>query len=263
ELPAKESKPLALPIKKIDLTVKNGGLKVTEKAGETVELSQINSKVNLRPLGQQTNFEIDVNLAGKGKESKLRAEGRIEPKKKTGWRLAGTSGDLTIEVNDLELASLGPLFALAGVEVQAEGEVCADIRTEIEDGQVKVLEGIVKSKDLGVGLNRLKGEALTSGRLDAEVKLQRENELVNIEKLLIDGDWVSVTASGFVPTTLVSLTEFLKPSSAYNLKGSFKFDLAEVLSQMPRTFGLREGMEITSGQISGEIDMSGGKISSQ
>ncbi|MFC1739802.1 hypothetical protein ACFL1G_12260, partial [Planctomycetota bacterium] len=263
ELLAKESKPLALPIKKIDLTVNDGGLKVTDQQGETVELSQIDSKVNLRPLGQQTNFDIDVNLAGKGKGTKLSAEGRIEPKKKTGWKLTGTSGDLTIEVNDLELASLGLLFALAGVEVQAEGEVSANIQTEIEDGQVKALEGIVKSKDLGVGLNRFKGEALTSSQLDAEVKLQRENELINIEKLLIDGDWASVTASGFVPTTLVSLTEFLMPSSAYNLKGSFKFDLAEVFSQMPRTFGLREGMEITSGQISGDIQAYQGNIQSQ
>ena len=45
-------------------------------------------------------------------------------------------GGVTVEVDDLELASLAPLLALAGVQLEVRGKVTADIDTKIEAGHL-------------------------------------------------------------------------------------------------------------------------------
>jgi len=246
--------PVALPIKRIDLIVNNGNLKVTDSQTETVELSGINSRLNLRPPGRQTNFDIDMTVVDKDRKSKIHADAQITPHRRTGWAMKGTSGNLTVEVNDLDLRSLGPIFALAGVEVQAKGSVSANIASEIKDGRVENLTGTVKGKDLNIIISQLKGDRLKSSSLDVAIKLHSERELINIDRLEIQSDWIDVKASGVVPKTFGSLAEFTKADSKYDLKGSFKCNLAAAVSQMPRTFGLKEGTKVTSGQLSGYIE---------
>jgi len=86
--------------------------------------------------------------------------------------------------------------------------------------------------------------------------LNREKETINIDDLQIKSDWASVTASGAVPTTLKSFADFFQADSNYNLTGSFDCDLAAVLAQMPKTLGLKEGTQMTSGRLNGNIETS-------
>ncbi len=249
----RESQPIVLPIKRIDLVVNNGDLKVADRRFGAAELSQINSKVNLRPPGQQTKFDVNMTVVGEGNQSKISAAGQIAPPRK-GWSLKGTSGDFAVEVNDLDLASLGSVFALAGVEIQAKGSVSANVKSEIKDGQLGSSSGTIKARDLDIGGPVLKGDRLKTSRLDVDMKLQRQKDTINIDSLQVNTDWLSATASGVVPTTSKSLAEFLEPDSAYSLKGNFECDLGTVLSQMPNMFGLKEGTKVTSGQLNGSIE---------
>lgn len=252
--PEKRTQSIGIPIKKIDLIVNNGNLKVAGRQAETVEVSQINSRVNLRPPGQRTKFDMNVAVADEGKASQVSAEGQITPKKKTGWSLKGTSGDFTIEVNDLDVEHLGPLFALAGVDFEGKGRISANIKSEIEDGKIENLKGAVKGRGLDITSGQLKGDRLKSNVLDVAIELESNEELININELEIQADWLKAQANGAVPTTFKSVAEFVQPDSIYNLRGSFECDLAALLSQMPRTFGLKEGMRVTSGKLSGDIE---------
>jgi hypothetical protein len=254
---------VVLPIKEIDLVVKNGNVKVTDERAETVEFSRLNTTVNLRPPGEQTKFDANMTVGGEGKESKIIAGGRVTPGKKTGWSLKGTSGELVVEVNNLDVGSLGPIFALAGAGIQGKGLVSGNIESEIKDGRIESLSGTIKGKDLDVTGDKLKGDRLKSSRVDVAVKMKRQEGLINIERLWVDGDWVNVDASGSVPTTLGSVREFLTAKSAQHLTGSFEVNLGELLSQMPRTFGVREGLNITSGRLSGNVEVSEGEIRGQ
>jgi len=246
---------LVLPIERIDLIVNDGNVKVTDSKAGTVELAQINSKVDLRPPGQQTNFDINLAVVSQGKHSQVHTQGRISPvETKTGWTLKGTSGDVAIEVNDLDLESLAPLFTMAGVDVQAKGVVSADIDSRIKDGQLESMNGIVKAKNLDVTLAELQGDRLKTSSLDVDVKVHREVSTIKIDNLSLKSDWAVVNAAGTVPTTLGAFTEFIKPDSAYDLKADFDFDLPAVSSQMPHTLGLKEGMQITSGKLKGDIE---------
>jgi hypothetical protein len=253
---SKKRKPVTLPINKIDMTVTDGSLRVTDAKAKTVELSHISSKVDLRPLGQGTTFNIIATVADKAKESKISAQGKVRPKKKTGWNFKGTSGDFTVEVNDLDLASLGPILALGGIDIKAQGKVSANLTSEVKDGRIADLSGTIKGKDLDVSGGQLKGDQFKTSALNVGVKLSSAKEVINVDKLDVHSDWLDAEASGVVPKTFKSLSEFVKPDSAYALKGRFQCDLAQALSQMPRTFRLKEGMKVTSGRLSGDIETS-------
>jgi autotransporter translocation and assembly factor TamB len=246
-----------LPLKKIDLIVNDGSVKVTDRQARIVELSQINSKVDLRPPGRRTDFDVTLAVVDKDKQSQVHTAGHINPKRtKTGWSFEGTSGDFVIEVNDLDLESLAPFFTLAGLEVQAEGVVSVCLDSQIKDGRVENLNGIINATNLDVTAAGLKGDRIKTGTLDVDVKLSHKADAINIDKLQLKSDWADVTASGTVPTTFKSLSDFLQPDSNYDLQAGFDCDLAAVLSQMPETLGIKEGTEITAGRLNGNIQTS-------
>jgi len=134
--PAKETEPIVLPIKQIDMTVNNGQFKVIDPQGQSVKLSRINTKLNLKPPGQQTNFDLNMSVADGNKQSQIRAGGQLVPSRRNGWSLKGASGSLAVEVNDLDIESLGPFFALAGLEIEAKGTISTNLSADIEDGQI-------------------------------------------------------------------------------------------------------------------------------
>ena len=253
-------KPVPVPVKTknidlvMDVVINDGNLKVTDPKAKTVELSRINSKVNLRPLGQQTNVDLNMAVVEGGKASEVQMAGQITPKKQTGWTLEGTSGHFTVKVNDLDLASLGPIFELTGLDIQAEGRVSADLNSKVQDGKIENLSGNIKGKDLDITGPALKGDRLQTSTLNAVIQLQSKEGLIKIDQLQVRSDWADIQVSGVVPTTIKSFTEFVQPDSAYELKATFDCDLTAGLSQMPRTLGLKEGIKITSGRLTGSIE---------
>ncbi len=239
----------------MDVDVKDGNLKITDLQSRTLEVSQINSKMSLRPLGQQSNFEMNMTVEGKEKQATLQANGSIKTAKtEKGWSLKGTTGDLTVEVNDLDLESLGPFFALAGVDIQASGIVQGNMKSNIVDGKLENLNTGINAKDLDISGTVLKGDRIRTSSLDINAKLNQSDGTINVDDLQIKSDWASVAASGVVPMTAGSFGDFLKIDSGYDLKGTFDCDLPAVMSQLPNTIGLKEGTTITSGKLNGNIE---------
>lgn len=156
---AKEAEPMALPIKRIDLIVNNGDVKVTDSKAGTVELSKINSHIQLMPPGQQTNFGVKMTVGQQDKGSDINVNGNVKPPSK-GWTLKGTTGDLTVEVNELNLATLAPLLALAGVDINVKGNISADVKTEIKNGQIGNTVAAIRGENLNVSGAALKGDRL-------------------------------------------------------------------------------------------------------
>ena len=48
----------------MDVAINDGNFKVTDSKARTVELSEINSRLNLRPPGRQTDFDINLAVVG-------------------------------------------------------------------------------------------------------------------------------------------------------------------------------------------------------
>ncbi len=254
--PSARRKPqeVTLPIKNIDLKVNNGNFKVTDSKAQTVELSQINSSFKLRPPGESTDFDVDLLVVDKDQASRISAEAEVKPGSKKGWTFRGTSGRLTVEVNDLDLGSLGPVFALAGVGLEAKGRISAKIKSEISSGQLESASGTIKGSNVDVTGDLMKGDRFTTSSLDGALELQSDEKFVNVGKLEVKTDWLKAQVAGAVPTTMKSLADLTKTDSEYNLQGSFDCDLAELMSQFPHSLGVREAATVTSGRLSGTVD---------
>lgn len=238
-----------------DLVVNNGNVRLTDTAGKTVEIREINSTARLRPPGQRSSVQVDMIVADAGQPGRIRATGQIDPpKESTGWSLKGTTGEFTVEVNDLNVESLGSLLALAGVDVRGKGNLSANVASTIVDGQLQDVAARVRATDVNVTGAELKGDRVQTSRLDVDAKLTRKGKTFQIDKLEAQTDWASVTATGAVPTSVTSLADLLQSDAAYGLKGQFDCDVAALLSQMSNTFGLKEGMRITSGRASGSVE---------
>jgi hypothetical protein len=249
----------------MDVVINDGNFKVTDSKARTVELSQINSRLNLREAGRQTDFDINLAVVGQKVEpSPIHAAGQIKlGKDKKGWTLKGTSGDLTIEVNDLDLESLGPILELAKIDVQAKGMLSADVNAVIKDGNFEDLNGSIKAKNLDITGPELKGDQLKTSQLNVIVKLKSEQQLMNIGEFQFDSDWLVAQAGGVVPTTFRSWSDFLTSESDYSLDADFELNVAAIFSQMPNTFGIKEATKVTSGKLSGNIRANRGRLNGQ
>jgi hypothetical protein len=242
-----------LPISRVDLIVNDGSLKVFDGGVETVDVSRINSKVKLRPPGQRTTFDVDMTVINRGEEAKVAARGGVRPGyNKKGWTLEGTSGDLVIEVNDLEVGSLGPILALWEVDFEGKGRISAFMNGEVKDGRLENLSAELKGKNLDLSTAGLMEGRFKTGRLDINAELLRQKQMINIGKLNVQTDWFDGRASGTVPTTFGSLSEFLKSES--KLSGSFELDVAQLSQQMPGILRLKEDARVTSGKLTGSIE---------
>lgn len=246
----KEPGVIVLPIKRVEMVVKDGDLKVTDAKAETVELSQINSRLNLQAPREQTDFDLNLAVVGGGKESKIAANGRVVPGR--GWRWEGTSGEVAVEVNDLELGSLAPIFAMGGLEIEARGKISGNAEGEIRNGQIEKVRAKVEGRDLDVDAVKLTGGRFKTSQLGVNVKLARAKDMINIESFDIKSDWLAAEGHGVIPTTAGSLDEFLKTDSS--LSGRFELDAAQLFTQMPGVFRLKEGTNVTSGMLKGDIE---------
>ncbi|MCP4258210.1 MAG: hypothetical protein GY774_12045 [Planctomycetes bacterium] len=249
----------------MDIVVNDGNFKLTDSKAKTVELSDINSRLSLRPPGRRTDFDINLTVVNsKAEKSQIRAAGKIKPDKEIrGWSLKGTTGDVIVEVNDLDIESLGSILELAKIDVQAKGQVSADLNAVIEDGNFENLTGTIKAKNLDVTGPSLKGDNLKTNLLNVAVKLKSQQQLINIEQFQFDSDWLVAQIDGLVPTTFSSWSDFLTSESDVSLNADFELNAAELLSQMPQAFGVKEKMKVTSGKLSGNITANRGKLNGQ
>ncbi len=240
-----------------DIVVNDASVNITDTSGKTVRIGQLNSRLSLRLPGQPSRIQAAMQV-GEGQEAAtVRAEGTVTPARdKDGWSLEGTSGDVVVEVNDLNLDSLAPILALAGLQIQAQGQLSADVTTAVQDGKLETLSGTITGRNVDIAGEILKGDRLQTSQLTVEAQLTRQGQTIRIDELDAQTDWVNVTASGTLPLSPGSLAEMLRSESDYALQGQFDCNLPPLLTQMSNTFGLKEGTEITSGRASGTIDTS-------
>jgi len=238
-----------------DVVINDGSVKVTDAHARTAELTKINSKINLRPPGKTSTFELDTILVAKAGESKIHAAGDVtplKPKKGKGWTLEGATGSLTVKVKDLDLESIEPLLALSGTEVKTRGRLSADLKSEIKNGQLANVIGKVTGSGLDIAPPQLKGDRFQTKVLDADVKITAKDKAIDIDSFKLKTDWATLNLAGSVPTGLAG-EDKLNPLWESDLTGSFDCDLPALASLMPNTLGLKEGTKITSGKITGEI----------
>jgi len=246
-----KAKPSAdVPIKKIDLVVRDGDIKIKDSRG-SVEISKINSAVNLRPPGEKTTLEMGASIAGQGTTSTVNAKGDVNPG--GNWDFKNTSGNMAVEVNNLNLSQLESILAIAGVDIDAKGTVSAHLKGELKKGVIENVVIDVTGSGLEITAPQLKGDKIKTGMLNVAVEMSQQGNLVNVEKMSVATDWLKAEANGTAPMNMASVSEFMKPDSKYELKANLECDLPAVAAMLPKTLGLKEQTKLTGGKLLGSV----------
>ncbi|MBN2588416.1 MAG: hypothetical protein JXA96_01020 [Sedimentisphaerales bacterium] len=235
-----------------DFNLKDGNIKLTGADSKIVELAQINTDINIRPPGEQSNFNLGMNVAANDKQSPLEVKGQFKPDKKSGWSMKNADLDIGVNIENLDLESIEPFLEMAGLEIKSKGSITVDIQSKVVDGQLENATGTIKGSQLEIENVQTK-ETIKTSVFDVDVKLSQKEQMINIEKMNMQTDWAKIQANGAIPTTIKSLDSFLKSDANYDLNGTFDCDVAAIVSQMPITTGLKDNAQITSGNITGEI----------
>lgn len=253
----------AMPKINIDLAINNGNFTVSDssKGGKLVQLSDINTKLGLRPAGQQTTFSINLVAADSGTSSPVKIEGDLTPGKN--WQMVGTSGNLNININELDLGSLAGIVAMADPNMKMAGVITVNGVAKLDNGKITNADMNVDGRNLNISLPALKGDSFKTKTLAVAAKIATDEKITKIEKLDATMDWAKIALKGTLPTTAKSLDDLLSPTSPTELNGTVDVDVAAALSQMPHLAGLKEGTKINSGKLAGTIGTSaaaGGKM---
>ncbi len=193
-----EEKGAGLVLAKIDLTVKGGDITINRLLqGQSVaglKVSNIESKVDLNPLGKESTFDVALAVAGGQTESRITAKGNLKPAAKKSWTLKGTSGDFTVKVDDLDLESLGPLLALAGKDIDAAGILNGDITAKIDDGRFEKLQVSAVLSGFKKDIRGKKAMIAEPIKMDAQISSDDKN--IIIDKLNFTSSFCTVDCKG-------------------------------------------------------------------
>ncbi|HAL44932.1 MAG: hypothetical protein A2Y12_16170 [Planctomycetes bacterium GWF2_42_9] len=253
----KQSPAALLAVSNIDLTIRNGDFKIIAPGSsndiKTLELKSINSTLALRPLGKESSFDLSLAVASDNEVSQVNTTGAIKTSEK-GWSFQDTSGQFSVKIDQLNLATLGPLFKVLDVNVSAAGTLNADLDTKITKGQFDILKGKVNATDLDVTGDILKGDHIQTAKLVSDVNLNTDKDSVNISNLKIETDGLTADVKGTIPKTMTSWQDFLKADSPDYLHAKFDCDVAKTFKQVKTIAKFKQNFDINYGRLSGDID---------
>lgn len=186
-----DAPPPVFPVNQIDLELINGSVTVelTADMPQTVSFTNITSKVQIADTGKSSSVDISMDVDD---ASKISAKGTATPSKK-GWTLE--DGDFNVQISKLQLASLKPLFALAGQEMDLSGELNADAAIKIGGNKVEQIKVDVSITDFiqGVGDQRVVFEEPVT--INAIVSGTGKND-IQIKTFKIQSQFCNLDCSG-------------------------------------------------------------------
>jgi len=236
-----------LPVKEIDLTIRNGTVRVSAGDGKTATAAAINSQLQLHSYGRSNKFDLQMMLGGARVDAKGSSQFEVKDR-----RLKGFSGSFSVEADKVSLSQVSTLMAAAGIDVEAEGLVSTQIVCDIGDGRVKHLTGSIKGSSIDVGGELLGGRSFRTGRLIVNARMSGPKGQIDIEVTNIETDWLKGRLKAVVPEDFDSAA-FFEPDSPYTVEAEFECDVAEAMSQMPQTLGVKEAVTVTSGLLTGRV----------
>ncbi len=245
--PTETSAGVPMGFAKIDLEVNNGNVTIEADSGKKVEFRNIGAKVDLKGLNNYNKLNIVASIEDgvSDTNSSIKADGKVLPvADNKGWSLKGTSGEFNVKVDSVDLESLQPLFDLMDAGVNAKGIVDVNIAVAVDKGAVSDIVGRIDCKDIDIALAALKGDRIQSKTIGTDIKITGDNESYNFEKFDVMSDWLVINGSG-------------KLGKAAGFKGEFEMrfnlDIAKAAQTMPKTFYVREGVNITGGTLAGNL----------
>jgi len=178
------------PVNQMNLELIDGSatIELVGNGSQKVRFTNIASNVQLADAGKPSALDISMDVDD---ASKISAKGTATPAKK-GWMLEG--GDFNVQISKLQLASLKPLFALAGQPMDMAGELNADATIQINQNQIQQLQAdaVISNFAQGSGDQRM----VFDKPITLSAQAGQEGETVKIDMLKVESEFCNAACAG-------------------------------------------------------------------
>lgn len=255
EMPDEPDEPLTvidMPVRRMDLFIQDGDVSLMQQGSLVSQAANLNSRIRVRPAGSTSTLALETTVGRASQPGSLSADAEITPAGTgTQWQLGRASGHFTVDVNDIDLRAVEGFLQLAGVELEMTGNISGSVSSSVEQGRVRAVDAVLDGQDLAVTGEQMAGDTFSTQQLAVDVSLDMiEDQLVEIQRFDVRGDWFSASAVGVLPMTLDSLEDFLQSEQA-QLEADFQADAAVAANQFRNTLALHENIQINAGRIAG------------
>ncbi len=207
----------AIPLDTLDLAVQDGqivlNMQSADRPSQRVEFQGFASKVDLRPAGQDSQFSMLTQIVQPGQPTaSINTQGAFKLGD-SGWTLKGTSGQVKVEIDKVQLASFRPILAMLGQDLTADGKLQANMDIQIADGMPQKVNAKAELTELSQTVDGKKTTIQQPVKLDAQLTTANQ-------KLLIDNVQVS---SSFCQVQCKGTTEAIDYTVAADLAQTQSF----------------------------------------
>jgi hypothetical protein len=248
----------SLALGQMDLVVQDGQVAVTSPPSQTLRMADINLHVRLEPAGKTSQATIKLTIPQANRTAKVDADLSFQRPADPKASMMGGSAQAKATVQDLDLASLTPVLALAGVGIEAQGMLNVQLDGQVDKGQVKDVTATVNGRDLVVTGPAMKGDRLATQQFNIQAKVTGTAEALEIQDVQGKTDWLSVQAKGRIP-----MARGQADMAKAVLDGQLNVDVAKVASQLPKTLGMQESLKLQSGRLQGTVKADSGRVDAQ
>ena len=190
------------------------------------------------------------NLAGQGQPTAFKVDVQAKPSVKS--QAAYASGKINCETSALPLELLQPVLRRMVDGAKVSGNLSTKLDGAWGDlaGQNEAsVRGSVEVEQLTFAAATLGADEIHLARLSMPCDIQQKGDAVDIQQLGLTCELGQVSVSGSMKTSDFSAPDVLAAivHETYELKGHL--DLARLAEMLPGTLKIREGTQITSGQV--------------
>ncbi len=202
----------------------------------TASASLASDNQNAQPGGFK--FELHAAAAGESGESALAA------------------ARCSCDVESLPLAATQPFLRRVLAEAEIDGQVSANLSASWGDGAERAdraLKGEVLLSNLNLAAASLGADRFQLQKLRVPCQITQSGTKLQLQQLEIDSDIGQLNAQGQADIADLQRANLMQAVSrdAFQLTG--QLDLAQLARMLPGTLRVREGTEITSGQVNVSI----------
>ena len=244
--PAEPAKPIGIDVFG-ELVVKNGEITLTPDSGEAFTMRDLSVTVKLDGLDKPIVISQSAKLGRNGTPMKLDVSAiAFKEGVPAGEDL---EGDLTLGLDEFDMASLAGLMQMFNAPLQTTGVITMNLAASVKGLNSAGAKGAVAVRDLALSGAVLKGDQVRMDHVRVDFDLARDGEKITISTFALDSPQAKVETQG-----VLNLPQNA-PLPTGSLKSKVRVDLARVAAQLPHTLNLQKGLSIDSGILALDADL--------
>ncbi len=214
------------------------------------QINQLTADCALGDAAEGLSLAAEGELTGHGQPGGFKIELRATPSKTTGAALA--NGKVRCQTTALPLELLDPWLRRVVDEARISGEMSSELDGAwgdlAADGEA-TLQGVVRLAQVNFTAKALAADAIRLERVELPCRIRQQGDVVQIDELAIQCELGQIALSGSAKTSDFSAENVTAALAREKLQLEGNLDLARLAAMLPKTLMLREGTQITAGQI--------------